>query len=127
MNAAPASTGAVTVALPKRIDSMTASSVEALVIDAVKPGGKVIVDGYDVEYMSAAGVRALATVLHYAERHRGRLVFCRFGGAAAECLAVSGFAQLLDIAESHEAAVARLLVLEVGERSERLPPRGPTG
>jgi anti-sigma B factor antagonist len=58
--------------------------------------------------MSAAGVRAMASVLHEAQALGARIVFCRFVGPAVDCLEVSGFAQLLDVAESLEEASARL-------------------
>jgi len=47
-------------------------------------------------------------VLHRAEEHRTRVVLCSFSGAAADCLLVSGFSQLFDIAGSMEEAEARL-------------------
>jgi hypothetical protein len=74
----------------------------------MRPGAKLIVDGSDVIYMSAAGVRALAGVLHGAEALNARVVFCRFTGPASDCLEVSGFAQLLDVADSVEEASAGL-------------------
>jgi anti-sigma B factor antagonist len=58
--------------------------------------------------MSAAGVRALAGVLHGAQAIDARVVFCRFSGPAVDCLEVSGFAQLLEVAGSLEEATARL-------------------
>ena len=33
-----------------------------------------------------------------------RIVFCRFSGPAADCLLVSGFSQLFDVADSVEEA-----------------------
>jgi anti-anti-sigma factor len=98
----------ITVALPERLDSTTAASAEQALRAVMRPGGRIIVDGSAVTYMSAAGVRALANVLHGAEALDAHVVFCRFSGPAADCLEVSGFAQLLDIADSLEAATARL-------------------
>ena len=56
-----------TVMLPERVDLATSASVEALMFAALSPGARVIVDGSAVTYMSAAGVRVLADVLHRAE------------------------------------------------------------
>ena len=97
-----------TVMLPAQVDSETSASVETLITEALRPGGGLIVDGSEVTYMSAAGVRVFARTLHRAEELGARLVFCRFAGAAADCLLVSGFAQLFDVADSVEAAVDRL-------------------
>ena len=97
-----------TVMLPERVDSATSASVEALMFAALRPGARVIVDGSAVGYMSAAGVRVLATAIHRAQEQETRIVLCRFSGAAADCLLVSGFSQLFDTAASVEEASARL-------------------
>ena len=90
-------------------------------------GAKIIVDGSAVAYMSAAGVRALAGVLHGAEALGAHIVFCRFSGPAADCLDVSGFTQLLDVAENIEAATARLEPGFAESTAGRLHPRGAAG
>jgi anti-sigma B factor antagonist len=114
-----------TVVLPERLDSTSAASAEQALRAVVRPGARIIVDGSAVTYMSAAGVRALANVLHGAEALAAQVVFCRFSGAAADCLEVSGFAQLLDIAETLEAAAARLG--PGAGNSKRLHPRRSAG
>ena len=117
----------VTFELPQQTDSTSSSRVERMMLAALRPGGRLIVDGNAVAYMSAAGVRALATVLHRAEEQRARVVLCRFSGAAADCLVVSGFSQLFDIAGSVEEAKARLRSGLRGPPVERLHPRGAAG
>ena len=106
--------------LPERMDSVTAASVEQTLQVALTGGAKIIVDGSAVTYMSAAGVRPLAGVLHGAEALGARVVFCRFSGPAADCLDVSGFSQLLDIAENIEDATARLKPRLAGSTVNRL-------
>src|SRR6185437_7881068 len=61
MNAMDQAREIVTVMLPDRVDSETALGVEKSMLEALQPGARVIVDGSDITYMSAAGVRALAT------------------------------------------------------------------
>jgi len=97
-----------TLMLPARFDSETAFVVEQDVRTALVPGAQLILDGSAVTYMSAAGVRTLASVLHAAQAVSAEVVFCRFKGAAADCLEVSGFSQLLDVADSLDQAMARL-------------------
>lgn len=116
-----------TIMLPERMDSVTASSVEQALQAALTRGAKIIVDGSAVAYMSAAGVRALAGVLHGAEALEAHVVFCRFSGPAAECLDVSGFSQLLDVAENVEDATARLRPRLAGSVVDRLHRRGAAG
>jgi ceramide glucosyltransferase len=97
-----------TYKLPEYTDSTTSSRVQQMMTAALKPGGRLIVDGSAVTYMSAAGVRALAAILNQAELQQTRVVLCNFRGAAEDCLLVSGFSKLFDIADSEEEARARL-------------------
>lgn len=117
----------VTVMLPDRVDSATSSSVEATLVSALHPGARVIIDGSEVAYMSAAGVRTLATVLHRAEERGARIAFCRFSGPAADCLLVSGFSVLFDVAESAADASAKLGTKAIIGSEERLHPRRAAG
>ncbi len=111
-----------TFKLPGYTDSTTSLRVQQLMMAALKPGGRMIVDGSAVAYMSAAGVRALAAVVHRAEEQQTRVVLCSFSGAAADCLAVSGFSRLFEIADSEEAARARLRPNITGNTGNRLHP-----
>ena len=63
-----------TVMLPAKIDSVTVSAVEEMLVAALGPGARVIVDGSQVTYMSAAGVRTFASVLHKAAKVQGRMM-----------------------------------------------------
>lgn len=100
--------GITVVALPAQVDSVTAIDVEQQLAAALLPGARVLVDGGDVTYMSAAGVRALAAIQRRAEVEGIRIALCRFTGAAADCLDVSGFTLLLEVAGSREEAIASL-------------------
>jgi anti-anti-sigma factor len=116
-----------TVMLPAKVDSVTAKSVEETLLAALRPGARVVVDGSQVAYMSAAGVRTFASVLHQAASVKARIVFCRFVGAAWDCLLVSGFSELLEIAGTSEEAVARLEREPRLSAGESLHARGGTG
>jgi len=116
-----------TIMLPERVDSATSPSVEARLFGAIRPGGRVIVDGSAVGYMSAAGVRVLATAIHRAQEQATRIVLCRFSGPAADCLLVSGFSQLFDVAASAEEARKRLDSYPTGLAGDRLHARRAAG
>jgi anti-sigma B factor antagonist len=117
----------VIVPLPERVDSATSPSVEASIMAKLHPGARVIVDGGAVIYMSAAGVRVLASTLHHAEKQHSRMVFCNFSGAAADCLLVSGFGELFEVADSIAQAEERLRPKPAGDQAGRLHPRGAAG
>ena len=116
-----------TIRLPDRVDSATSAAVEASIVAVLRPGARVIVDGSPVIYMSAAGVRVLAIALHRAAEVEARIVFCSFSGAAADCLLVSGFAQLFDVVGSVAQAEQILRGRPVGEAARRLHARGGAG
>jgi anti-anti-sigma factor len=121
------STDVATIKLPEHTDSISASRIEKMLVAALRPGGQLIIDGSAVAYMSAAGVRTLATVLHRAEEQQTQVVLCSFSGAAADCLLVSGFSQLFDIAGSLEEARIRLRPAPAGSSVKRLHPRTAAG
>ena len=116
-----------TVMLPQKVDSETSASVESTIVAALRPGGGVIVDGSEVTYMSAAGVRVFARALHQAEEFGARIAFCRFTGAAADCLLVSGFTQLFEVVASVEEATQRLRPKPAVKADGRLHPHGGAG
>lgn len=116
-----------TVMLPEKVDSVTVTAVEVMLVAALRPGARVIVDGSQVTYMSAAGVRTFASVLHKAAQAQARIVFCRFTGAAWDCLLVSGFSELLEVAGSTEEASARLEKEPPHVGAERLHGRAAAG
>jgi anti-sigma B factor antagonist len=126
MNAVEQSGGIGMFELPERMDSATASGIEKDLLAALHPQARLIVDGSAVTYMSAAGVRALATVLHGAQEQEAQVVFCRFSGSAADCLEVSGFSQLLEVADTVEVARMRLQSTSTAP-SNRLHGRGSAG
>jgi anti-anti-sigma factor len=116
-----------TIRLPERVDSSTSGAVEASIVAALRPGARVLVDGSPVIYMSAAGVRVLAIALHRAAEVEARIVFCSFSGAAADCLLVSGFTELFDIADSVAQAMERLHGRQGVGAGQRLHARGGAG
>jgi anti-sigma B factor antagonist len=116
-----------TLMLPAKVDSVTATTVEQTLLAALRPGARLIVDGSQVAYMSAAGVRTFASVLHQAANVQARIVFCSFAGAAWDCLLVSGFSELLEIAGTAEEAAARLEREPRLSDGESLHRRGTTG
>ena len=66
------------IALPECVDSTTAGMIEQANLPRIQPGRRIVIDGALVTYMGAAGVRALAVLLHRAQEVGARVVFCRF-------------------------------------------------
>jgi anti-anti-sigma factor len=110
----------VTVTLPERLDSETSAEVEATVMAVLREGVSVVVDGANVVYMSAAGVRVLVDAYRKAVQRGARLVLCRFTGGAADCLPVSGFGALLPVAASVDEAMRKLGIEPRSRSGDRL-------
>src|SRR5262249_9697003 len=91
-----------TITLTEQLVSTTCWTVETLLREALRRGARILVDGGSVAYLSAAGIRALAASWRRSQDFGARLVLCRFAGAAADSLMVSGFNQLLEVAPSLE-------------------------
>lgn len=105
---------------------MTVTAIEGMLLAALRPGARVIVDGSQVAYMSAAGVRTFASVLHQAANMGARIVSA--GSPAPPGIAfVSGFSELLEIAGTVEQAAARLEAEPRLAAGESLHPRGTAG
>ncbi|MBV8393231.1 MAG: STAS domain-containing protein [Alphaproteobacteria bacterium] len=119
--------GITVITLPAQVDSVTAPGIEQQIAQMLKPGARVLVDGGEVTYMSAAGIRALAAIQRTAEQQRIPVILCRFEGAAADCLDVSGFTQLLEVAASRAEAMAALRPKLAGNPAESLHRRDATG
>ncbi|MGQ3301737.1 STAS domain-containing protein [Reyranella sp.] len=127
MNSRNSSQPISTVMLPAKVDTVTVAGVESMLLTALRPGARIIVDGSAVAYMSAAGVRTFATVMHEAAKVQARVAFCSFHGAAWDCLVVSGFSELLEIAETTAQAAARLEKDPSPSGGESLRQRGTAG
>jgi len=72
-------------------------------------------------------VRVLATAIHRAQERGTSIVLCRFSGPAADCLLVSGFSELFDVASSADEARKRLAPYSSGLAGDRLHARRAAG
>jgi len=75
-------TDIVEVHLPPRMDSRTSADAERAALAAIQPAGAVIVRADSVVYMSAAGIRALATLTRAAKACGARVAFTGFDGVS---------------------------------------------
>ena len=71
--------------------------------------------------------RILAGAALAQQEAQAQIVFCRFSGPAADCLLVSGFSRLLEVADSIEEATLRLQPGRLAVPGERLHARGTAG
>ena len=120
--------GAVLVAPSGRLDGAGAPAVEAELCDAAGRGGRVVLDGRGIDYISSAGLRALLLGAKACVQEGGELAVAACGPECRAVMEASGLLSVLDYHETCEAALAARsrsrgpaagdAALEVGEHHE---------
>lgn len=86
------SIGQVTVVeISGDIDSNTAPQAQERILPLVQPGGKILLDMSDVEYMSSAGLRMLLSMYRQVSRGNGGIVLVGLGEELKDTMSVTGF------------------------------------
>ena len=92
-----------------RVDSGTASTLEARLLLAAKHGdGKVVVDFAQVRYISSAGLRALLAGAKQVQKSGGGVALCGINMDVREVFEVSGFLTVFKARDSRAEAAAAL-------------------
>lgn len=100
--------GEVTVVtLPARVDTTSASDVEAQFKGLLEEGSRRLVADFSAsEYVSSAGLRVFLSVLKALEKDGGRMVLCAMQPFVSDVFDISGFSGLFTIVGTREDAVA---------------------
>jgi anti-anti-sigma factor len=99
--------GAKVLALTGRLDTASATQVEARLVGLVKAGGPVVVDMGGVSYVSSAGLRALLLAAKQARAANAGFSIAAPQAMVLEVLQISGFDKILGIhKDAAEAAAA---------------------
>ncbi|MCM1056608.1 MAG: STAS domain-containing protein [Firmicutes bacterium] len=87
--------------LPKgRLDSNTVSQLEAEINGCIDDAEKLILDFAGLEYLSSAGLRVLLSAHKtFMKKGSGELVICHVNEIIHEVFEVTGFLDILNIAE----------------------------
>ncbi len=95
------------VTLPARVDTASASGVEAE-FRALMDGGvrRFVADFAGNEYVSSAGLRVFLSVLKALEKDGGRMVLCAMPPFVADVFEISGFSGLFTIVATRDEALA---------------------
>lgn len=90
-----------------RIDSVTAKTLEAAVLDVVAGGAnRLVVDLAAVDYVSSAGLRVILLAGKKAKASGGTLVLAGLKQTIRDVFEISGFLRLFEVRETREEAVA---------------------
>ena len=100
--------GDVTVFLPEgRIDTQAAADLDKALLAAVSAGKhNLVVDMAGVDYISSAGLRALAAVLVKSRAEGGDLKLSGLNARVTRVFRIIGFDVLMSIHDTPEAAIA---------------------
>jgi len=97
------------VAVKGRVDSATADSLTARLVELVRSGAaQLVIDFKEVSYISSAGFRTLLITERAVEEASGAMVLCGISGEMQRLFELSGFAELFTILSNQDDAVAKL-------------------
>lgn len=98
-----------TLLVEGRIDAATAAGFEEHLNDATqKSGGALVLDLGGVDYISSSGLRAVLVAAKHAHRDHGRFVVTGLKSHVRDVFMVSGFLDILHIAETTEDAARHI-------------------
>jgi anti-anti-sigma factor len=102
--------GAALVIAPEgRVDSVSSSELERLVVSRIDAGEKrLVLDLSGVEYISSAGLRVLLMAAKRLKEPPAGLVLCGMGPSVRTVLELAGFLPLFAVEARREQALARL-------------------
>jgi anti-sigma B factor antagonist len=100
--------GITVVALAGELTAKTAPDVEARVLEAVQPGGKVVLDLRKVSFMASAGARLLLRLSRTVGSRGGRAVLVGVSPEITNTLMIIGFWDFFVHHDSLEAGIAAL-------------------
>ena len=100
---------ALVIAPEGRVDSVSSSELERLVVSRIDAGEKrLVLDLSAVEYISSAGLRVLLMAAKRLKEPPAGLVLCGMGPSVRTVLELAGFLPLFTVEPRREQALARL-------------------
>ncbi len=101
--------GALVIAPEGRVDSVSSSELEKLVVSRIEGGERrLVLDLSGVEYISSAGLRVLLMAAKRLKEPPAGLVLCGMGPSVRTVLELAGFLPLFAVEARREQALARL-------------------
>jgi anti-anti-sigma factor len=101
--------GAVVIAPVGRVDSVSSSELEKVVLSRIEGGERrLVLDLAGVEYISSAGLRVLLVAAKRLKEPPAALVLCGLGPGVRTVLELAGFLPLFAVEVGREQALARV-------------------
>jgi anti-anti-sigma factor len=97
------------VRISGRIDAITSPQLEKRILMLIDNGGrKFLLDFFNVDYLSSAGMRLLLSCSKKLKSIGGKLVICSLDEDVLEIIKMAGFNTILHIATTEDKAKAEL-------------------
>ena len=97
----------IVLAAAGRIDALTAKQFESAVLASVQDGATPLVLDFDrLRYISSAGLRVILLAAKRQKQNSAKFALCNLRDEVRDVFEISGFAKMLDIHPSRDAAVA---------------------
>ena len=101
--------GTLVIAPEGRVDSVSSTELERLVVSRIDAGEKrLVLDLSSVEYISSAGLRVLLMAAKRLKGPPAALVLCGMGPSVRTVLELAGFLPLFAVEAGREQALARV-------------------
>ncbi len=98
--------GVIVVAPHGRIDSTTASGLDAHLAGLAKAGqSRIVIDFSRVDYISSAGLRVMLALAKRVRDAKGALALCALDDTVRQVFELAGFVPLFSIEPSREGAL----------------------
>lgn len=98
--------GVTVLSVKGRLDSATAPALgQNLELLVARPGGRLVVDFRELEYISSAGFRILLVAAKRAEEASTRFVLCSLSSKVRQLFDLGGFLDLFAISASRDDAI----------------------
>ncbi|WP_321946680.1 STAS domain-containing protein [Paraburkholderia sp. J10-1] len=101
--------GTVLVAcLQGKLNSTNAEQTEAQILQHINRGtNQLVIDLGELDYISSAGLRVVLVTAKRLKQSAGQMALCGISNPIREVFEISGFFNILDVAESREQALSR--------------------
>jgi anti-sigma B factor antagonist len=98
--------GTLVLAVNGRVDAVTAKLFEAAVLPRTQGESSLVLDLDGLTYISSAGLRVILLAAKQQKLKAARFGLCNLRADVRDVFEISGFAKILDIHPTREAAIA---------------------
>ena len=87
------------------IDGKTAPDLQEQILQRLEPGGKILLDMSQVDFMSSAGLRVLLTTYRQATQNKSKVVLVGLSEEIQDMMSATGFLAFFTTSDSVEAGL----------------------